>query len=127
MRETFDMKKEIQIFCNVLEESIFIEYFMAYLLYCVVIYVLAKKVWGGGCCSLLNPFPNKPWFLHVDVCKTSLFKTLWEKKNCSKRAISSFSTVFSILYKNFLPFLSNLSSANSFSLKKSKICLLGKG
>ena len=27
---------------------------------------------------LLNPFSNKPWFLHV--CNTSLFKTLWEKE-----------------------------------------------
>ena len=25
-----------------------------------------------------NPFPNKPWYLHV--CSTSLLKTLWEKK-----------------------------------------------
>ena len=24
-----------------------------------------------------NPFPNKPWFL--DVCNSSLLKTLWEK------------------------------------------------
>ena len=26
----------------------------------------------------VNPFPNKPWFLHV--CITSLLKTLWEKE-----------------------------------------------
>ena len=26
--------------------------------------------------SCINPFPNKPWFLHV--CSTSLVKTLWE-------------------------------------------------
>ena len=25
----------------------------------------------------LNPFPNKPWFLHV--CSTGLLKTLWQK------------------------------------------------
>ena len=29
-------------------------------------------------CHVLNPFPNKPWFLRV--CSTSLSKTLWEKK-----------------------------------------------
>ena len=50
-------------------------------------------------------------------------------RNCSKRAISPFSTVFSIGLENFLPFESNLnsSSANSFSLYVSKICGLGKG
>ena len=26
--------------------------------------------------SKFNPFPNKPWFLHV--CSASLLKTLWE-------------------------------------------------
>ena len=25
----------------------------------------------------VNPFPNKPWFLHV--CSTNVLKTLWEK------------------------------------------------
>ena len=28
--------------------------------------------------TLFNPFPNKPWFLHV--CSTSLLKTMWEKE-----------------------------------------------
>ena len=27
---------------------------------------------------LLNPFPNKPWLLHV--CSTSFLKTLWENE-----------------------------------------------
>ena len=27
--------------------------------------------------NCLNPFPNKPWILHV--CRTSILKTLWEK------------------------------------------------
>ena len=27
--------------------------------------------------ATLNPFPNKPWFLHV--CSTNLLKTLWKK------------------------------------------------
>ena len=26
----------------------------------------------------LKPFPNKPWFLRI--CKSSLLKTLWEKR-----------------------------------------------
>ena len=34
----------------------------------------------------LNPFPNKPWFLCV--CKTSLLKTLWERRNCSSDSLS---------------------------------------
>ena len=55
-----------------------------------------------------NPFPNKPWFLHV--CSKSLLKTLWEKENLP-------------------PFLSNLksTSANSFNLEGCKICRLGNG
>ena len=31
---------------------------------------------GNG--AVLNPFPNKPWFLRV--CITSLSKTMWEKE-----------------------------------------------
>ena len=69
--------------------------------------------------NLFNPFPNNPWLLRV--CSTSLLKTL--------REISPFPTVFSTRFENFLQFLLNLnlSSANSFSLEKSKICRLGKG
>ena len=46
-----------------------------------------------------------------------------------KGEISPFPTVFSTRLDNFLPFLSNLklSSANSFSLEESKICLLVMG
>ena len=52
-----------------------------------------------------------------------------KRRNCSLRAISPFSTVFSTLLENFLPFSSKLrlSFANSFSLEKSKICHSGKG
>ena len=48
-------------------------------------------------------------------------------RNCSQRAISHFSTVFSTNFQNFLPFSSNLklSSANSFRLEESKICRRG--
>ena len=45
------------------------------------------------CTHLLNPFPNKPWFLCV--YSTSLLKTLGKRRNCSLRAISPFPTVFS--------------------------------
>ena len=38
---------------------------------------------------LFNPFPNKPWFLHV--CNTSLLKTLWEKEKLLVTSIFSFS------------------------------------
>ena len=37
----------------------------------------------------VNPFPNKPWFLHV--CSTSLLKTLWEKEKFLVTSNFSFS------------------------------------
>ena len=40
----------------------------------------------------VNPFPNKPWFLHV--CSTSLLKTLQEKENLFVMSNFSFSPVF---------------------------------
>ena len=45
------------------------------------------------CERVINPFPNKPWFLRV--CSSSLFKTLWEKEKLLITAISPFPTVFS--------------------------------
>ena len=52
-----------------------------------------------------------------------------KRRNCLYRAISPYPTMFSIHWKNFLPFSSNLIllSANSFSLNQSKILLFGKG
>ena len=41
-----------------------------------------------------NPFPNKPWFLHV--CSTSLLKTLWEKEKFL--VTSNFSFSYSVFY-----------------------------
>ena len=75
----------------------------------------------------VNPFPNKPCFLHV--CSISLLKHRGKIKNCSYRAISPFPTVFSTILDNFLPFSLNmkLSTANYFSLEESTICRLGKG
>ena len=75
----------------------------------------------------LNPFPNKPWFLHV--CSTSLLKTMWERK---KLLITS---NFSFSHSVFYPF-EELSSVlikfeivvcNSLSLEESKTCRLGEG
>ena len=34
-------------------------------------------LWGVLIGPVFNPFPNKPWFLHV--CSISLLKTLWKK------------------------------------------------
>ena len=42
----------------------------------------------------LNPFPNKPWFLHV--CCTSLLKALWEKDKLF--LTSNFSFSLSVFY-----------------------------
>ena len=44
----------------------------------------------------INPFPNKPWFLHV--CSASLLKTLWEKEKLLVTSNFSFShSVFCLL------------------------------
>ena len=43
---------------------------------------------------ILNPFPNKPWFLRV--CSTSLLKTLWEKEKLL--VTSNFSFSHSVFY-----------------------------
>ena len=44
--------------------------------------------------TALNPFPNKPWFLHV--CSTSLLKTLQEKEKLL--VTSNFSISHSVFY-----------------------------
>ena len=43
---------------------------------------------------IINPFPNKPWFLRV--CSTSLAKTLWEKEKLL--VTSNFSFSHSVFY-----------------------------
>ena len=45
-------------------------------------------------CIILNPFLNKPWFLHV--CSTCLLKTLWEKEKLL--VTSDFSFSHSVFY-----------------------------
>ena len=42
--------------------------------------------------KILNPFPNKLWFLHV--CSASLLKTLWEKEKLLVTSNFSFSPSF---------------------------------
>ena len=42
----------------------------------------------------INPFPNKPWFLHV--CNTSVLKTLWENEKFL--VMSNFSFSHSVFY-----------------------------
>ena len=61
--------------------------------------------------------------------KQAYLKHCGKRRNCAKRAISPFPTVFSTRLNNFLPFLSNLklASANFFGLEESKICRLVMG
>ena len=91
--------------------SIFISHFFCHL--------QMKLIW-----TILNPFPNKPWFLRV--CSTSLLKTLREKEK-----LSNFSSSHCVFYP-FGKLSANslnlkLLSANSFILEESKICCLEKG
>ena len=52
---------------------------------------------------LVNPFPNKPWFLCI--CSTNLLKTLREKEKLLRTSNFSFSpSVFYLFFENFLPF-----------------------
>ena len=44
--------------------------------------------------GVINPFPNKPWFLRVN--STSLLKTLWEKEKLL--ITSNFSFSHSVFY-----------------------------
>ena len=73
----------------------------------------------------LKPFPNKPWFFRF--CNTSLLKTPWEKEKLLVMRNFSFSLsvfyLFGELSEIFTKF--KLSSANTLSLQKSKICRLG--
>ena len=75
----------------------------------------------------INPFPNKPWFLHV--CSTCLLKTLWEKEKLLITSNFSFSHSVVCRFRELSPAFVTLksSSANSFNLEEYKICCLGKG
>ena len=75
----------------------------------------------------VNPFPNKPLFLHV--CIISVLKTLWKKEKLL--VMSNFSFYYSVFstFGELSAVLSDskLSSANSSSLDKSKILSFWKG
>ena len=65
--------------------------------------------------KIVNPFPNKPWFLRV--CNYKSFRN-----NVGREEIVR-NEHFSLSHRdNFLPF-SNL----EFSLEESEICLVGEG
>ena len=53
-----------------------------------------RKIWRKKTMNVLNPFLNKPWFLHV--CGTSLLKTLGEKEK--SLIMSNFSFSYSVFY-----------------------------
>ena len=61
----------------------------------------------------INPFPNKPWFLHV--CSTSLLKTVGKGDIARNKQFLLFPHCFLPFLGNFSPFSSSskLSSANS--------------
>jgi len=75
----------------------------------------------------VNPLPLR----YVILCVHGqwLWKTLWERWNCSKQAISPFSTMFSTwkVYLNLNGSTFELSSADSFNLEQTKILLFGNG
>ena len=74
-----------------------------------------------------NPFPNKPWFL--PVFSTSLLKTLGKGEIARNKQFLLFPQCLLPVWRNVLPFSSNLklSPANSLVLEESKLCHLGKG
>ena len=78
-------------------------------------------------CLLLTLSQTSPGF-YVSAGQV-FWKHCGKRRNCSRRTISPFPTVFSTRLDNFLPFSSNLklSSANCFSLEESKICRSEKG
>ena len=43
----------------------------------------------------INPFPNKPWFLHV--CSIYILKTLWKKEKLF--IMNNFSYTLSVFYQ----------------------------
>ena len=74
----------------------------------------------------LNPFPNKSTSTWLPY--KSFENTVGKEEIARNEQFLPFPTVFSTLFENFLPFMSNekMSSANSFSLEESKICRLGE-
>ena len=83
-----------------------------------------SKILSSGNGLILSK--TSPYFLNV--CSTSLLKTLRKKKILLLISNFSFPTVFSTFLEKFLPFSSSLklSSTNSFSLEEFQICCLEK-
>ena len=76
--------------------------------------------------GLFNPFRNNPWFLQV--CSTSLLKTLWEKEKLLVMSNSSFSrSVFYPFGELSAIFIKLEIVVCKLSLEESKICCVGKG
>ena len=83
---------------------------------------------------LFNPFPNKPWFLHI--CSTSLLEAMWEKEKLPVMGDSSFSERFYTCFEKIsaVSFGLRLSSAASFCLEdlgfvvweEVKVCSIGE-
>ena len=75
----------------------------------------------------INPFPDKPWFLHV--YSKSHLKTWLEKEKLLVTSNFSFSqsvfNPFGELSAIFITF--KIVTCNSFHLEESNICHLGKG
>ena len=74
-----------------------------------------------------NPFPNKPWFLHV--CCTSLLKTLWEKEKLFIKSNFSFScSVFHLFGKLSAIFIKfKIVICQHFELGRVQTLSFGKG
>ena len=76
-------------------------------------------------CLLLNPFPNKPWFLCV--CSASLLKTMWEKEKLLVTSHFFFShSVFYLPGKLSAIFITQNCRLQTLSLEESKICRFWK-
>ena len=77
--------------------------------------------------KVINPFPNKPWFLRV--CSTSFLKTQWEKEKLLET--SNFSFSHSVFYRFgelsaiFMEF--EIVVCNLFQFGRVQILSCGKG
>ena len=76
----------------------------------------------SNCCQIgknqLNPFPNKPWFLHV--CSTSLLKTLWKKEKLLVTSNFSFSHSVFYLFEELFCHFRQLSNCRLQTVSVSK-------
>ena len=68
--------------------------------------LFVRVVQSRDCVVKVNPFPNKPCFIHV--YSTGPLKTLWEKEKLLVTSNFSFSHIISTRLENFLSFSSSL-------------------